>query len=123
MLRRQFMSMVSALVVALLAGGPTAGQAAGVSEKDALELGVEAYIYGYPLVTMEYDAAGDDQRRGAEGHSRADGSVRQRARVPGRRVQGRHGAERRHAVLVGLARPREGAVRAERCRTRRAATT
>ena len=47
MLRRQFMSMVSA-VVALLAGGPTAGQAAGVSEKDALELGVDAYIYGYP---------------------------------------------------------------------------
>jgi hypothetical protein len=48
------MSVVSTLVVVLLAGSPVAGRAAGLSEKDALALGVDAYIYGYPLITMEY---------------------------------------------------------------------
>jgi len=45
---------IGALVVALLVAGPTVGRAAGLGEKDALQLGVDAYIYGYPLVTMEY---------------------------------------------------------------------
>jgi hypothetical protein len=54
MLRRQFMSAVSALVVVLLAGFPVSGLAAGVTVKEALELGIDAYIYGYPLVTMEF---------------------------------------------------------------------
>ena len=54
MLRRRFMSVVSTLVVVLLAGSPVAGRAAGLSEKDALALGVDAYIYGYSLITMEY---------------------------------------------------------------------
>lgn len=35
------------------AGGPTAAQAQ-VDEKQAAEIGVEAYVYGYPLVTMEF---------------------------------------------------------------------
>ncbi|HXJ77199.1 MAG TPA: DUF1254 domain-containing protein [Candidatus Methylomirabilis sp.] len=42
----------ASLVLALLVGIPTTGQAA-LSEKEARDLGVEAYIYGYPLVTME----------------------------------------------------------------------
>jgi hypothetical protein len=47
-------SAVSALVVVLLAGFPVSGLAAGVTVKEALELGIDAYIYGYPLVTMEF---------------------------------------------------------------------
>ena len=82
MLRRRFMSVVSTLVVVLLAGSPVAGRAAGLSEKEALELGVEAYIYGYPLVTMEIHAARDDQRREPEGHPCADGPVRSCATYP-----------------------------------------
>ena len=58
MLRRRFMSVVSTLVVVLLAGSPVAGRAAGLSEKEALALGVDAYIYGYPLVTMEITRGG-----------------------------------------------------------------
>ncbi len=54
MLRRQFMSALSALGVVLLADSPISGLAAGLSEKEAVELGVDAYIYGYPLITMEF---------------------------------------------------------------------
>ena len=36
-----------------LTGAPTAAQAQ-VDVKQATEIGVEAYVYGYPLVTMEY---------------------------------------------------------------------
>ena len=45
----------AAVIVAVLAtwlGAPAFGQPA-LSEKQARDLGVEAYIYGYPLVTME----------------------------------------------------------------------
>jgi hypothetical protein len=54
MLRRQFMSALSTLGVVLLADSPISGLAAGLSEKEAVELGVDAYIYGYPLITMEF---------------------------------------------------------------------
>ena len=38
----------------MLAAGPAwAKQGAKVSEQEAAQIGVEAYIYGYPLVTME----------------------------------------------------------------------
>ena len=59
-----FMRGVSVLMAAgCLAAGPSfavaqgvgagATQPAGVGEKEALEIAVSAYIYGYPLVTME----------------------------------------------------------------------
>jgi len=53
MRRHQLISTVGAMVIVLLASVPMAGRAAGVSEKEAVELGVDAYIYGYPLITME----------------------------------------------------------------------
>jgi hypothetical protein len=46
--------MVSALLLLLITGVPVVGLSAGISEKDALELGVDAYVYGYPLITMEF---------------------------------------------------------------------
>ena len=39
--------------VTMLAGAPGAGRAAALGENQARDLGVEAYIYGYPLITME----------------------------------------------------------------------
>jgi hypothetical protein len=41
-----------ALVAITLRGVPTAAQEKG-NEKDATDIGIEAYVYGYPLVTME----------------------------------------------------------------------
>ena len=55
MKRRASRSMVLALVAAvMLTAAPVmAQQAAKISEQEASALGTEAYIYGYPLVTME----------------------------------------------------------------------
>jgi hypothetical protein len=46
--------MVGALLAMLGAGPASAQPAAAVGEAEARQLGIEAYIYGYPLVTMEY---------------------------------------------------------------------
>src|ERR1051325_1196397 len=39
--------------VALTIAAPAAHAQASLSDKEALRLGTEAYVYGYPLVTME----------------------------------------------------------------------
>ena len=110
MLQRHLGVVVLLAALSMLVSVPATGQAA-LSEKEARDLGVEAYIYGYPLVTMEMTQAGDDQRGGSGGRPRPDGPVRQPARVPERLVQRRHRAQRRHALLVGVPRRHEGAVR------------
>jgi hypothetical protein len=53
MRRRRLGSTAVLLVVTLLLAAPVAPLAAGLTEKEATDLGVQAYIYGYPLVTME----------------------------------------------------------------------
>src|SRR5262245_671636 len=53
MLRRHFRSMAVPLAVAMLVGVPAPARTAAVNEKEARDLGVEAYVYGYPLITME----------------------------------------------------------------------
>jgi len=50
---RRLGSRAVLLVVTLLLATPVLSVAAGLTEKEAAELGVQAYIYGYPLVTME----------------------------------------------------------------------
>jgi hypothetical protein len=48
-------SIAAALILVLVARGYSRGASriSSVPEQEALEIGVEAYIYGYPLVTME----------------------------------------------------------------------
>lgn len=50
---RGFLTSVMICLVALLALGRLPASSAAVSEDEAARLGTEAYIYGYPLVTME----------------------------------------------------------------------
>jgi hypothetical protein len=50
---RGFLPSVMICLVALLALGRSPASSAAVSEQEAAQIGVEAYIYGYPLVTME----------------------------------------------------------------------
>ncbi|MFO0828971.1 MAG: DUF1254 domain-containing protein [Phycisphaerales bacterium] len=48
------LSSDSASIASSAQGAPsTAAKAAALTEKEVLELGTEAYVYGYPLVTME----------------------------------------------------------------------
>ena len=54
-----------------------------VKEKEAQETGIDAYIYAYPLVTMELTRRRFDQRGGAGRQQGADGPVRQAARLSG----------------------------------------
>ena len=61
--------------------GAATAHAAPMTAKEASDLGVEAYIYGYPLVTMEYTRRVIDQRREPEGTTGSDGPVRDAARV------------------------------------------
>jgi hypothetical protein len=48
----RYLGVVVLSALAILIDTPATGQGA-LSEKEARDLGVEAYIYGYPLVTME----------------------------------------------------------------------
>ena len=49
-------------------------------------IATEAYIYGYPLVTMEMTRRVDDQRRRARGDQRPDGPDDQAARISERQL-------------------------------------
>ena len=65
---------------------------------------MEAYIYGYPLVTMELTRR-DDERGDRRGHTRADGPVRQHPAISVGKVPRRDGPQRGYALFDRLARP------------------
>ena len=60
---------------------------AKLSEEEAFEIGTEAYIYGYPLVTMEMTRRVMTNVAEARGHARPHGPVLPCATLPRRRVQ------------------------------------
>ena len=87
-----------ALVMGCAKEPPPAPKPAGLSEADALAIATEAYIYGYPLVTMEMTRRVMTNVATPEGTHGADGPVRQDARVPDSGIQGCHGPQRRYAL-------------------------
>ena len=52
--RKSFVKLVQTTVTMLFITGAWLAHAAPLTAKEATDLGTEAYIYGYPLVTMEY---------------------------------------------------------------------
>ena len=76
-------------------------------------LATDAYIYGYPLVTMEMTRRVITNVAAPVGTRGADGPDHQAARVSERVVPGRDGAERRHALHDRVLRCRQGAVGAQ----------
>ena len=73
-------------------------------EKEALDTAVEAYVYAYPLVTMEYTRRVMTNVAGPEGSNAPMGQFAAAAAISGRLLQGRDGAERRYALHARLAR-------------------
>ena len=91
-------------------GAPAPDQA---KEHEALDIGVEAYIYGYPLVTMEMTRRVMTNVAKPEGNHAPMGQFANAREYPTRGVPGRYGPQRRHALLDRLAGPRQGALRPE----------
>ena len=101
-----------------------AADAAAAKEKAAVETAIDAYVYGYPLVTMEMTRRAVDERRGTR---RAP--VRRWASSPGCapiRTPSFKDVTAPNAdtlYTTGVARCVEGAVGPQHARPRRAATT
>ena len=76
-------------------------------------LATDAYIYGYPLVTMEMTRRVITNVARAGRHAGADGPDHQAARISRCLVPRRHGAERRHALHHRVPRRRQGALGAQ----------
>ena len=76
--------LLACLAAALATAVPAAARAAEpVSEQEAHAIGVEAYVYLYPLVTMDLTPQAVHQRRARQGvRPRPDEHVRQRSGVP-----------------------------------------
>ena len=86
-----------------------------VTQDEAAKIATDAYIYGYPLVTVEMT------RRVVTNTAAPVGLTPLWASGPGpgiphRRLQGRHCAERGHALLDGLSGPFQRTVRAQHSR-------
>ena len=77
---------------------------------DEFAVAIEAYIYGYPLVTMEMTRRVITNVAEARGHARPDGPVHQACANIRRGLPRCHRAERRHALHDRLPRCRQGAV-------------
>ena len=93
-----------------------AQQFAPVTAKEAAEIGVEAYIYGYPLVTMEMTRRVMTNVEKVEGHTGTDGAVASGTNLSRRQVPGRYGSQRRYALHDRMDGCREGTVGADSAR-------
>ena len=100
-----------------------AADAAAAKEKEALEAGVEAVVYGYPLVIMDVTRRKMTTVAKRRARPCADQPVRQRARVPGRVVQGRVRANADTLYSTAWLDLAKEPIRAVACRTPTAATT
>jgi hypothetical protein len=67
--------MMTLSVAVMLAAVPVMAQsAASLTPNEAKAIAEEAYVYGYPLVTMEYDPPDDDERSRAGWNTGTDGA-------------------------------------------------
>ena len=93
------------------AAPPAAPAPDQAKEQEAFALGVEAYVYGYPLVTMEMTRRVMTNVAKPAGKNAPMGQFANLKEYPDCGVQGCHRPQRRHAVLDGLAGPGPGALR------------
>ena len=101
-------ALTAALMLAALAP-VSALRAADITEEKAHGIGVDAYVYFYPLVTMDVTRKQLTNIEAGQGYRRPDEHVQQHPGLPDRRHAGGRAAELRHAVFERLARSDEGA--------------
>jgi len=90
-----------------------------VPEQEALEIGVEAYVYGYPLVTMEMTRRVMTNVAASQATKAPMGQFANLREYPTAAFQGCHSSERRHAVLGRMAGSFQGGLRPARARRSR----
>ena len=93
----------------LAAAGAPAAMAAAVTEEEAHAIGVDAYLYFYPLVTMDLTRRQLTNRAEPGGIGGPMNTLRQCPSLSHRRHERRGAAEFRHALFERLARPDQGA--------------
>ena len=81
-----------------------------LSQAESLEIAVEGYVYGYPLITSEMTRRIMTNVDRAARLPRSDGPFDEHAGVSQRGVSRRDRAERRHALFGRVARPAKGAL-------------
>ena len=102
--------LMLALVMACAKEPAPAPKPAGLSEADAMAIATEAYIYGYPLVTMEMTRRVMTNVAKPEGTHGPMGQFVKMRDVSDGGLQGCHGPQRRHALHRGLGRCLQGAL-------------
>ena len=103
------LSLGLCLGVAASAVMSTGVKAASITEQDAQSIARDAYLYFYPLVTMDVTRKQLTECRARERARRADEHFVQRSGVSHRRLKQVVSAQFRHAVFLWLARSHQGA--------------
>ena len=104
---------VKLLVPALVGSGKK------LTEEEIRKIGKEAYVYGYPLVTMEMTRRVMTNTTEPKGNHARWGNSTMRSDLSGRFVPRRHRSQRRHALLHRLVGRLQGALLIESARRRR----
>ncbi len=111
MTTRRFFAAASLMAtpLAILRGGAALAQISEMPptpKSEAEQIALDAYVYGYSLITTEVTRVQMSERRKDRGPACADGAVHQHRALSAGRFPRRLGAECRHALLAGVARSR-----------------
>ena len=106
-LKRSAASLAAISLIAI--GQPSASRADPITPEEAHDIGVNAYVYFYPLITMDVTRQQLTNVEPGKGIRRPDEYVRQRSGVPDGRHEGRRAAQLRHAVFQRVAGSDQGA--------------
>ena len=107
--RRTVTALLGATPLLFLRGGSASAQISEMPptpRSEAEQIALDAYVYGYSLITTEVTRVQMSNVDKIEGMHAPIGPVRQHQALPAGRLPRRVGAECRHALFGGVARSR-----------------